>query len=312
MRKLVQNIVAGSRLTLPCTIVYTIAIWLLCGLFTQDIWVQFACFGLTSYLMMLLNNQNALIRIFSRMVSCAFLALSCAASFLFTDIRGGLMEMFVVAAYLILFQSYQNRETVGIAYYGFLMLGLASLACPHIIFFLPIIWLLMATNLLSLSWRTWLASLLGLLTPYWFICAWLVWQADFTPLIDHLSPLADFQFPIRHASLDTSVLLTCALMAVCMLTGIIHFVRKSSADSIRIRLLYGFFIWMDLYAFALLAFQPQHYDMLLRIIIINTAPLIAHFLTLTSTKITNVAFFVLTGIVLFVTAYNIWNTSYPF
>ena len=308
MRKQVQNIIAGSRLTLPATIVYTICIWLLCGLLTTNLWLQFACFGITSYLMMMLNNQNALIRIFSRMVSCAFLVLSCAASFLFIDIRGGIMQMFMVAAYLLLFQSYQNREAVGITYYGSLMLGLASLANPYILYFVPLIWLLTATNLLSLSWRTWLSSLFGILTPYWFIFGWLVYQQDFSPLTSHFSPLLDFQFPIRYNHLSTGKLMTWALLVVCFLTGIIHFIRKSSYDSIRIRLLYGFFIWMDLFAFALMCFQPQHNDMLLRIIIINTAPLIAHFLALTSTKITNVAFFVLTGLILIITAYNVWST----
>lgn len=293
-------------------IAYTVVVWLLCGLITQNLWIQFACFGVTSYLMMVLNNQNALIRIYSRMVSCAFLILSCAACFLITDIRGGLMQLLVVAAYLILFQSYQNRQAIGIAYYGFLMLGLASLACPHILYFIPLIWLLMATNLLALSCRTWFASLLGLLTPYWFICGWLAYQHDFSPLIAHFLPLVEFQFPIRHTSLGMNVLMTCGVLAICTVTGIIHFIRKSSYDSIRIRLLYGFFIWMNLFAFALLAFQPQHYDILLRIIIINTAPLIAHFLALTSTKITNIAFMVLTALILFVTVCNIWNISYPF
>ena len=312
VKKLIQNIVSGSRLTLPITIVYTIGIWLLCGLLTTDLWIQFACFGVTSYLMMVLNNQNALIRIFSRMVSCAFLVLSCAACFLFPDIRGGIMQMFVVAAYLLLFQCYQNREAVGLVYYAFLMLGLASLATPHIIYFIPIIWLLMATNLLAMSWRTWLVSLLGLLTPYWFMMGWLAYQHDFSPLISHLSPLFDFQFPIRYAHFSTGFLMTWGLLAVCFLTGVIHFVRNSSYDSIRIRLLYGFFIWMDLFAFVMMCFQPQHNDLMMRMIIINTAPLIAHFLALTSTKITNVAFFVLTGVILYITVYNVWSTLFPF
>lgn len=257
--------------------------------------------------MMVLNNQNALIRIFSRMVSCAFLVLSCAACFLMSDIRGGIMQMFVIGAYLFLFQNYQDKEAVGKTYYGFLMLGFASLACPHILYFVPLIWLLMATNLLSMSWRVWLSSLFGILTPYWFIAAWLVYQHDLTPLVSYLSPLVDFQFPIRYSDLSINVLMTWGLLSICSLTGIIHFINKSSYDSIRIRLLYGFFIWMDLFAFALMAFQPQHYDMLLRIMIINTSPLIAHFLALTSTKITNAAFYVLTGLILIITVYNVWS-----
>ncbi len=308
MKKLIQNKVSTSRLTLPITIAYAICMWLVCGLLTRNLWLQFTCFGITSYFMMVLNNQNALIRIFSRMVSCAFLILSCAACFLMPSIREGIMQMFMAAAYLCLFQSYQNREAKGIVYYGSLMLGLASLACPHILYFVPLIWLLMGTNLLSLSWRTWLASLFGLLTPYWIASAWLVYKDDFAPLITHFTPLLDFHFPIRIADLDVGIQLIFGLLLICALTGIIHFVRKSSYDSIRIRLLYGFFIWMDLFAIALMVFMPQYYDMLLRIIIINTAPLIAHFLALTNTKITNAAFFVLTGLILFITVYNIWNT----
>ena len=308
MRKYVQNIVAGSRLTLPATIAYTVCIWLICGLITRNLWLQFACFGVSSYLMMLLNNQNVLIRIFSRLVSCAFLVLSCAACFLMPDIREGIMQLFVIAAYLLLFQSYQNREAVGIVYYGFLMLGMASLAEPHILYFLPLLWLLMVTNLLNISWRTWFASLLGVLTPYWFISAWLVYQADFTPLIAHFSPLFDFQFPIQYDLLSPGILITWGLLVVCTITGIIHLVRKSSYDSIRIRLLYGFFIWMDLFAFALMCFQPQHYSFLLRMMIINTSPLIAHLLALTSTKITNAFFYALTAIILCITIFNIWST----
>lgn len=298
-------------MTLPFTIAYTIGAWLLCGLVARQFWLQFGCFAITSYLMLVLNNQNALIRLYSRMVSSTFLVLSCAACFLMSDIRGNIMQMFVVAAYLFLFQTYQNREAAGLTYYSFLMLGLASVASPHIIYCIPMLWLMMATNLLSMSWRTWVASLLGMLTPYWFASVWLVYQGDFSPLLLHFSALIDFQFPIRYASLGTSVLLVWGLLAICSVIGIVHYLRKSSYDSIRVRLLYGIFIWMDLFAFAMMFFQPQYYDILLRIIIISTSPLVAHFLTLTSTKSTNVTFFVLTALTLSITVYNIWNTLFP-
>jgi len=312
VRKLIQNIVAGSRLTLPITIVYAVCVWLLCGLITQNLWLQFGCFVVTSHLMMVLNNQNALIRIFSRLVSCAFLVLSCTACFLIPSTRESIMQMFVVGAYLLLFLGYQKRDAPGIIYYSFLLFGFASLACPHILYFIPLLWLLMATNLLAMSWRTWTASLLGLLTPYWFILVWVLYQQDFTLITSHFSPLFDFQFPIRYEKLGINVLLTWGLLAICTVTGIIHLIRKNGYDSIRIRLLYGIFIWMDLFAFALMFFQPQHYNMLLRMIIINTSPLIAHFLALTSTKITNVAFYVLTGLTLIITAFNVWSILFPF
>ena len=52
--------------------------------------------------------------------------------------------------------------------------------------------------------------------------------------------------------------------------------------------------------------QPQHYDMLIRILIINVSPLIAHFLSLTYTRITNIAFYVILAVTFTVTAINLW------
>jgi hypothetical protein len=108
------------------------------------------------------------------------------------------------------------------------------------------------------------------------------------------------------------LLAVCSFLAIMAATGITHYVRKHQGDKIRIRLLYGFFAWMDIAALLFLALQPQHYDGLLRIIIVCTAPLVAHFVTLTSTKVTNIAFFIITGIMILLTAYSLWTASLLF
>ena len=303
---LVQNKVAQSKLALPACVLFATMIWLLCGLAKQQWWVQFFCFAITAYLMLQLNNLHALIRIYSRIVSCSFLLLSCACCFLFPSIRGGILQMGVVAMYTILLFGYQDRGAAGKTFYAFVFYGIASMAYADLLYFLPLIWLLMGTNLLMLSWRTWGASVLGVLTPYWFAFGWLMWQGDPTPLADHLATLTDFQFPVNYARLGISFMSVVALLIVCTITGIIHYLNKSYQDSVRIRLIYGFFIWMDLVAFILVCFQPQHQDMLLRLIIINTAPLVSHFLALTSTKATNQWFFVITAATLSVIFYNSW------
>jgi hypothetical protein len=46
--------------------------------------------------------------------------------------------------------------------------------------------------------------------------------------------------------------------------------------------------------------------------IIAVSPLIGHFLALTKTKITNIAFIVITIAVLVLTAFNLWTSSSPF
>ena len=67
--KHIQNIVAESHRTLPITAVYAIVIWLMAGLINEGWWLQFGCFVLSVFLMMQMNSQNLLTRIYSRTVS---------------------------------------------------------------------------------------------------------------------------------------------------------------------------------------------------------------------------------------------------
>jgi hypothetical protein len=55
----------------------------------------------------------------------------------------------------------------------------------------------------------------------------------------------------------------------------------------------------------LTALQPQHFDPLMRLAVVCASPLVAHFLTLSSTRITNIAFFVIAAVILAVTVVNL-------
>ena len=312
MAKLLQNKIAESKLTLPVTALYALTIWLLCGVAAGRWWLQLGCFAISTYLMMELNNVHVLIRIYSRMVSSAFLVLSCAACFLFPSWRVAVLTICFVAFLLIWFLTYQEKQAPGTTYYAFLFLGLATFAFPQVIFFLPVLWLLMATNLLSLSWRNWAASLLALLTPYWFWGCWLLYQQDFTPLVSHLASIADFQQVFDIDGIPHPQLLTLLFLMLLTVIGSIHFLHKSYNDKIRIRMFYAIFIWIDLLAMAFILLQPQHFDLLLPIVIVTTAPLVGHYLALTSTRFTNITFFTILLLAGGLTLYHLWNTSYLF
>lgn len=309
MRKLFQNKVAESKLALPVTSVYAVIVWLLCGLISQQWWVQFGCFAFSTYLMAEMNNINALIRIYSRMVSCTFLMLMCCICFLFPSQRGALFQLCIISSMVVLFYGYQDNQSVGITYYAYLLLGIGSVAFIQVVFFLPLLWILMLTNLQSLSWRTFFASLLGFITPYWIGICWMVFQNDFTPMISHFMQLTEFEMPYDYSSLTTNQIASYVLIVLLTLTGIVHYIRRHQGDKIRIRLLFGFFSWIDIVCLVFIALQPQYYDMLIRISIICTAPLLAHFIALTSTKVTNVAFITILCLTILLTGYNIWTAS---
>ena len=70
MRKRIKNRIAGSRFAFPVMAVYGIVVWLLAGAAGEMWWAQFAMYAVSTLLMVMLNNSNSLIRIYSRMVSC--------------------------------------------------------------------------------------------------------------------------------------------------------------------------------------------------------------------------------------------------
>lgn len=304
--KRLQNKVADSRAALPVTAVYAAGIWLICGLMQEGWWLQFGCFAISTFLMVLLNNSNALIRIYSRMVSCTFLAFSCAACFLFSSLHGHIFQCCFLATYLCLFSTFQNPASIGITYYGFLCLGIASIAQVNVLWLVPVLWLMMITNLQSFSLRTFLASILGVLTPYWLMGGWMFYNENTSAFMEHFIPLTDLHRPFDFSLLNVHQISFVVFLVILGFLSTIHFWQTSYLDKFRVRQIYGIFIRMNLITLLLICLQPQHIDILTRLLIINSAPLVGHFIALTKTRLSNIVFCIIVLSTLALTAYNIW------
>ncbi len=287
-------------------LIYATGIWLICGLIQQQMWIQFCFFLLSVYLIILLNNFNALIRIYSRMVSCSFIALTCSACFLFPSTSQAFVQLCFIGFLFFLFLTCQDNQAIGFTYYAYLLLGIGSLFFVKILLLLPILWILMTTEMHSLSWRTWLASLLGVCTPYWLGLCLLIWADDFSLLINHFMDIVNFQVTpeVTWTTSQTAVYLLIITLSVM---GFVHYIRNLGHDKIRIRLIYGFLLWLDFFLMVVLFLQPQLYDQLIRFMIILSAPPFAHLLALTSTKTTNIMFCIIVATTLLLTSYNIWT-----
>ena len=306
MIKRFQNKIAESRKTLPIVAVLCGALWIFAGLHDNTVWPVFGCVVLATYLMVELNNTNALIRIYSRMVSCSFLVFMTMASFEYRSLSEAVIVLCLVGFYLALFKCYQDNRATGWTFYAFLCLGLASVMSVHVLFYLPVLWIIMASSLLSMSAKTFFASLFGIITPYWFLAAFYAITNDFNSFILHFESLAEFGKVADYTILDTRQIVTISLLLISAIIGSVHFINTSTNDKIRTRKLYEIFIIIDVISFIFLALQPQHYDMLLGLITINTSPLIAQYISLTRTKITNIVTITLIILAIIVTAYNTW------
>ena len=301
-----QNKIAESRWALPLTAVYGIVVCLMLGVVGQKMWVQAAILALSTLLMVELNNANALIRIYSRMVSCSFLVLTLMASFLFPSVGGGVVGLCFVVFYVFFLHAYQDRLAVMPIFTAFLALGIASFFFVKILYFVPLLWLLMAVRLQAFSARTFFASLLGLLTPYWLLSVYFFIKSDFDAPLRHFQRLTQFDFPsLNHILLADNQIVTAIFLIFLAITGIVHFVRQRSRDKLRTQMIYELFLVVTLFTIVFLVLQPQYYDFLLRILIIHAAIFIGHFIALTRTKVTNIAVIVIIAATLALTAYNI-------
>lgn len=313
MPKRLQNRVAESRWALPVTAVYALTVCWLYGAWQWGMWLQVLCLAVSTYLMVELNNQNALIRIYSRMVSCSYMVLVMMANFLFSSASGDLFLVGLAAFYLLLFRTYQNKHAVGYTFYAYVVLGLCSLYFRQILFFVPVLWLLQLTHLQSWSLRNFCASLLGLLTPYWFIVGYAVFIHQIPQPLSHFTDVASFT-PLFYGYdlLNGPQIVTLLFIVALLIVGTVHFLHSSYQDKIRTRMLFETMMVIDYCCIAFMILRPIAYGPLLRVMIVNTAPLVGHYLALTRSRLSNVTFIVLTASALVITAYNLWSASQTF
>ena len=302
-----QNRIAESRWALPITVVYAVLVCLACRLISDQLWVQMAMLIISTYLVIELNNTNSLIRIYSRMISCTFLVLMSAANIIFPSVESRIVQLCFIGCYTALFRAYQDKQASGPVFYAFLCIGIASTIFIQIAFYVPILWILLAVNILAFSNRTFWASVLGLIVPYWFIGGYHAYTGEINQLARHFTNMAQFGPLFDYSAITEHQIVTFAYVVLIAAIGIIHYLRNSFADKIRTRMLYELFITMCVGSIVFMILQPQYYEILMGILIVNTAPLIAHFIALTRTRLTNIAFYLLIGLSIVITAYNLWT-----
>ena len=213
---------------------------------------------------------------------------------------------------LMIFRTYQDGTSVGSSYYAYLCIGLASLSFVQIVCLIPLLLLMHGVVLHSLSWRTFFAGFFGLLTPYWFWTCWSVYQQSIDQITDHFMALTEWSQPFDFSAWDGSQVAVLLLLALISVIGIVHYIRTSYLDRIRVRQLYHVFSWSVLLMFACLLLQPTLYNILTRMLIVFVSPLLAHYLALTHTRITNITFQVLLFMAVLLTIYNLWTSSLLF
>lgn len=305
-KKSFQNKVAASRYALPITATLAALVWVAVGILMDNIWVQFAFTIISTLLMVELNNRNALMRTYSRMVSCSFLVLLTMLSLPQPSLKASIVTLCFITFYLIIWNCYQDRQSTGWTFYAFFCIGLASTIFIQVGYYLPILWLLMVVFTNSFSIRTFLASLIGVITPYWFSAGYYLYTDNLPALINHFTEFIDYQALFDYSRITLHQVINFAYITLLGIIGTVHFLRTSYADKIRTRMIYESFIMVNFVSLAFLILQPQHDYEIGGIMLVNTSPLIAHFITFTKGKASNITFILLLMMAVLILLYNIF------
>jgi len=189
----------------------------------------------------------------------------------------------LILAVYELFTSYHNPESRGKAFNAAFFLSIGSLLWIHILWYLPLFWLGMY-SLRSISIRTILSSVLGMLTVYWFLLGWCMWQKDFTPFTEPFAELANIQFmQAKNANwIEWTGIAYAALLTVIASFNILS---HEYEDNLRTRQYLSFLILAAFWSFILYFLYDYSSEEFLGIACVPGAILVSHFFTVKRGKV---------------------------
>ena len=153
-----------------------------------------------------------------------------------------------------------------------------------------------------------LASLIGLITPYWLYAGWMLFKNPMNPwqALEFTNHFTQLRLDVDYQVVTRAQLIYFVLLVVLFIIGSIHFWLTSYMDKVRVRQIYTSLMIIAVYTIILLAFYPQRFDILIYVMTIAVSPIAAHFVSLTYTRMSNIFFITLLTAILILTGMNLW------
>ncbi len=267
--------VATGSFTLPVAAALALFVWLPTVVATSLSWLSLVVVVVITYLLVELNNRNALLRIRSRMVGTTFLALAAACPFFHSGEVSLLPSFTLAAAYFPLFATYQSPRSSGEAFQAALLIGVGSLVYPPLLCLNVFVLVALAVPLRALSGRTFMGVLFGSLLPYYFVAAIGAMEGCLNEIF--IPYLDAFKFTLPdYRCLHITEIVSCCFTLLLALIGIVHFLRTAFNDKIRTRMFFDVLIVLEFVLILAVVLQPRRADVLMPLLIVNSSPIIAH------------------------------------
>ena len=309
MKLNIQKTVANSQTTLPVVGVVSVLLWLVLPVTSGSsefmseeygLWrfvpkalqegygavgIGMLCAAVAVYMMVELNNKNILLRVSSRMLG-SMLAMLLAITVTCHGFQPGCVVLLLMLMSLFpLFTAYQHPDPT-LSFEVFLLLSLASLVVPKLVWLVPLYWLILG-YFRAFSVRCFMASLLTLFMTYWLYAGFSAMSGRFHVFMEHMEAMMRFHSGDYHL-VDYRDLVTFCFLVLLYVTGTVDFYAHRYLDRVHTRILYDAVCLYGGAVIVLICLQPQYIDVLMPLLLMSAAMVFGHFFTLTHTKFSQI------------------------
>ena len=260
---------------------------------------------LTAFIIQRINDIEMLIRERTRLVFMIFFILSSTNNGIIPFNNVTIVLLCLALMIYELFNTFQMPEARGKLFDAGVYIGVAGLFMPQALWFLPLLWLGMY-QLLSMNYKSFMASLLGVLTVYWLVLAWCVWRHDFTIFYSLFTSLTEFQlfsifFSLRYSHLGFF------LIVFLMIPVFINIKMDAINNRLRVRQMLSFLLNMSIWSFILICLFGGSTDAFLSIFYLPLTVLMAYFFEKLRRPFHFLFYYLILAVNVFSFLLQIWN-----
>ena len=295
-----QNHVSKSTLTLPLCMVTGALAWFWNGsthefTISNSALASLLLAAVCTYIVIETSNLFALLRIRSSMIAAVWVVCISMLPSLHSFSMGWVAVPALAASYYVMFLAYQQHEPVLHVFHSFLLLGIASLAIPHMLAFVPLYYWYLLVFLRCLTWRGFWAGTVGLALPVCFVLGWCILTRDFTFILSRwellqttrLFPADGYAWLMSYREPQAQ---SFAFVTLLSMIGIVHYLRSYYNDKIRTRMYLYIYVMQTVASWLMIVCIPDLYNLVYPVFLLGASTMIAHYFALTGTIVSNLLF----------------------
>ena len=237
---------------------------------------------LNAILLVVFSNRFILVSTRSILPAFIFLLLICVWSCSYTALYSHLTLTLFIAALFSFFKMYHDKKAAEHAYIGSFLIACASIIIPEYAFLLLVCWIALF-SFKSFSLRTFLASIIGILTPFilYFSCFYLFdGNVDFSWFLNHFIIETTLSISDFSGYFLIYVVIIFFILVFCTISVYADF----SKNTIHTRKNLNFILFIFLFSIAIRTLYTDTLTSIMPLTVLASTIFLSHTFTLKQTK----------------------------